>query len=159
MLILNRWSGELILEIESLRGANLSGADLSGADLSGANLSGADLSGANLSGADLSRADLSCANLTGADLTRANLTGADLTRADLSCADLTGADIDYSAWPLQCTSLKAIVDDRVAAQLLFHAFAVSGINPTLEQVEFMRNFHRFDECGGAGRLITEEAGK
>jgi hypothetical protein len=103
MKILNRFTDELILEIDLLKnkdltrtnlsGANLSGANLSGANLSGANLSGADLSWANLSGANLSGANLSGANLSGADLTRANLTGANLSRADLTGADLTRANL------------------------------------------------------------------
>jgi hypothetical protein len=116
--IKNKWTGELIMTIDSLsdanlsdadlsdanlsgadlRRANLSGADLSGADLSDANLSGAnlsdaDLSDANLNDANLSGANLSDANLSDADLSDANLSGADLRRANLSGADLSGADL------------------------------------------------------------------
>ena len=101
---LNRLTGELIAEGESLRAiaednradlirANLSGANLSGANLSGADLSGADLYGADLSGADLSGADLSGANLSGANLSGADLYGADLSGANLSGANLSGADL------------------------------------------------------------------
>jgi hypothetical protein len=61
MKILNRYTGDLIIEIDDihradLRGANLIGANLSGADLRGADLRGADLIGANLIGANLSGA-------------------------------------------------------------------------------------------------------
>jgi hypothetical protein len=98
MKILNRYTGALILEIETLTGAYLTRADLTGANLFRANLTGADLTGANLFRADLTRADLTRANLTGAylsdaDLTGANLTGAYLTRADLTGADLSDADL------------------------------------------------------------------
>ena len=86
--IKNRYTGEVILEIESLIDANLRGANLSGADLSGANLSGADLSGANLRYADLRDANLSGADLRGADLRGANLSGADLRGADLRDVNL-----------------------------------------------------------------------
>ena len=51
-------NGEVILEIETLRGANLRGANLSEADLSRAYLRGASLSEADLRGASLSEADL-----------------------------------------------------------------------------------------------------
>jgi len=51
--IKNRYTGEVILEIESLQGANLSYANLRNADLSYANLSGATLSDADLSYANL----------------------------------------------------------------------------------------------------------
>ena len=70
--IKNRYTGKIIIEAQTM-----SGADLREADLSGANLSWADLSGANLREADLSWADLSGANLSGADLSGANLRGAD----------------------------------------------------------------------------------
>ena len=93
MKILSRFTSALILEIETLRDADLSDADLSVADLSGADLSGADLSGADLRDADLSDADLSVADLSVADLSGADLSGADLRDADLSVADLRGADL------------------------------------------------------------------
>jgi len=48
MKILNRFTGKLILEIETTLRANLLGADLQGADLQGANLLGANLLGADL---------------------------------------------------------------------------------------------------------------
>jgi len=149
--ILNRWNAAVIAEGEmNLRELVLrevgSRADLRGADLSDADLSDADLRGADLRGADLRGADLS-----DADLSRANL-----SRADLRGADLRGADLDYSSWPLRCSSLKARVCDKISAQLLFHAFAVSAVIPTDEQVEFMRvNFHRFVECGGVDTITVK----
>lgn len=94
MKIKNRYSGEIILEIEGpLSRADLSGANLSRANLSRAKLSGANLYGAKLTGADLSRADLSGADLSGANLYRAYLSGADLSRADLSRANLSRVDL------------------------------------------------------------------
>jgi len=158
MQILNRWNGSVIAEGEmSLRELILvkikSGANLYGADLHGANLHGANLHGADLHGADLHGANLHGANLYGADLY-----GADLHGANLHGADLYGANLDYSAWPLQCSSLKAKVDDHISAQLLYHAFAVSAVIPTAEQVEFMqKNFHRFDECGGVNTITIKPA--
>jgi len=83
MKILNRFTGMLIMTVDTLSGADLSGADLRRADLSGADLSGADLSGAYLSGADLRHADLSGVNLRHAYLRHADLRHADLSGADL----------------------------------------------------------------------------
>jgi uncharacterized protein YjbI with pentapeptide repeats len=152
MQILNRYTGTVILEIETLTGANLTGVNLTGVNLTDADLRGADLRGANLTDANLTDADLRGANLRGANQTDANLRGANLTRANLR-----GADLDYSCWPLQCSSLRAITDNCIAAQLLYHAFAVSSINPTEEQIKFMSdNFHRFTECGGVETIVHEE---
>ena len=92
---------------------------------------------------------------TGVSLNYASLDRASLDDASLDGASLNGASLDYSAWPLWCGSLTARVDNRIAAQLLFHAFAVARINPTEEQLTFIRNFHRFDECGGVERLVTK----
>jgi hypothetical protein len=86
MIIKNRITGEKIMEIESLSGADLHGANLRGADLCGADLCRADLCRANLPGADLRGADL-----RGADLCCANLRGADLCGADLRGTDLCSA--------------------------------------------------------------------
>ena len=80
--IKNRYTRKVILEVESLCGADLYGADLSNADLSDADLSNADLRGANLYGADLYGAVLYGANLKGADLSNADLNNADLRRVD-----------------------------------------------------------------------------
>ena len=120
-----------------------------------ANLSGANLSWANLRRADLSEADLSGANLRRADLYEANLSGANLRGANLSCAnlseaDLSGADLDYSAWPLWCGTAKSsiIIDEKQAAQLLYHAFIVSKAHCpiTEEQKKFIaEHFHRYEE--------------
>ena len=100
--------------------------------------------------ADLSGANLRGANLRGANLRGAHLHGADLHRADLREADLRGADIDFACWPLWCGSLNAIVDERLARQLFYHAFAVgveffpSGL--TAEQKEWLQKFeHATDE--------------
>ena len=93
----------IVLEVETLVGAdltradlaqaNLRGADLYRADLRGADLSLANLTGADLSGADLRGADLRGAYLTGADMRVANLIGANLTEADLHGVDLTQASL------------------------------------------------------------------
>lgn len=107
-----------------LHGANLRGANLRGAYLHGAYLHGADLHRADLHGADLQGANLSGANLRDDDLRGADLHGADLRGANLREADLQGADIDFACWPLWCGSLHAKVDERIARQLLYHAFAV-----------------------------------
>ena len=58
MEIRNRFTDEVILVTDSLRGANLYGANLYGANLRGADLRGANLYGANLYGADLREANL-----------------------------------------------------------------------------------------------------
>ena len=76
--IKNRYTGKIIIEAQTMSGADLREADLSGAnlswaDLSGANLSGADLSGANLRGANLSWADLSWADGNGREIISFNL--------------------------------------------------------------------------------------
>ena len=135
-------------------------ADLSDADLRGADLRGAELRGAELSRANLSRADLSDADLRGAELSRA-----DLSRADLSRADLRGAELDYSQWPLWCGSLTAVVDDRLAIQLLYHTLSVvkhsQNVSKELKKglltkanLEAALRFHRADECR---KLSMEDA--
>ena len=48
MKILNRYTGEVLLEIASLRGADLQGAHLQDANFRGADLQDANLQGANL---------------------------------------------------------------------------------------------------------------
>ena len=107
----HRHSGDLILSVPSLAGAdlrdasptkanlreaNLTEANLTGVSLWYADLTGADLGGANLTDADLTEADLTGADLTGADLTGANLRDASLTTADLARANLTRADLRYA---------------------------------------------------------------
>jgi len=85
--ILNRFSGELIIEIEApsikiavglavKQEADLQEADLQEADLQEADLRGADLRGADLRGADLQEANLRGTNLRGAGLRGTNLWGA-----------------------------------------------------------------------------------
>lgn len=147
--IINRFSNEVMFEYEGTLASfinehphiNLIGANLIGANLIGVNLIGANLSGANLSGA----------NLTGANLSGANLTGANLTGANLS-----GTNIDYSCLPFQCTSLRAIVDDRIRIQYLYHAAKMCGsvtdeeLSQLLNSELFKRvanKFHRIAECG------------
>ena len=81
--------------------------------------------------ADLREADLSWANLRGADLRGADLRGANLRMANLRganlcMADLRGANIDFSCWPLWCGAFTTKVDERIARQLLYHAFAVGA---------------------------------
>ena len=178
--ILNRWNGNVIIEGEMnltelvihavktgaslddasldgafLDGASLNGASLNYASLSYASLNGASLNGAYLNGASLNRASLNYAYLNDASLNGASLDGAFLDGAFLDGAFLDGANIDYTGWPLRCSSLTTNVCDKIAAQLLFHAFAVARINPTDEQITFIRNFHRFDECGGVNRLVKK----
>jgi len=103
MKILHRYTGELILEIDTLVGTNLTDSDLRHADLTGANLTDsdlrcadlicADLTGTNLTGTNLTGTNLTGANLRHADLTGANLRHADLRHANLRCANLTDADL------------------------------------------------------------------
>ena len=73
--IKNRYTGKVILKVESLINANLRGADLINANLRGVDLSGASLRGANLSGSSLRFADLGNSDLRGADLSYADLKG------------------------------------------------------------------------------------
>ena len=127
-----------------------------------AHLRRADLQGANLQRADLQYADLRYADLWGADLRRADLRraelqGANLQGADLQGADLRRADLDFSAWPLWCGSIGAIVDDRIQRQLLYHAYATDNPEQDADIAELFQSelfrrviakFHRFEECGG-----------
>ncbi len=138
----------------NLTGANLTGANLTWADLTGANLTGANLTWANLRGANLTGANLTCADLTGAKLTEAKLTeadlrGANLTGANLAWANLTGANLDFSAWPLWCSSLNVKCGARLARQLAYHLCALGCDDPEFLQVreaclEFANKMHRAD---------------
>ena len=83
--------------------------------------------------------------------------GADLRSADLRRADLRSANLDFSAWPLWCGSVGAIVDDRIQRQLLYHAYATDNPEQDADIAELFQSelfrrviakFHRFDECGG-----------
>ena len=99
--IKNRYTGEVILEVESLFDADLSGADLRAADLSNAdlmrvNLTDSDLRGANLSNANLRYASLRFANLTDSDLSNADLGDDDLRAADLMRSNLRGVNLTDS---------------------------------------------------------------
>ena len=78
MEVKHRYTAEILLTVNDLRGANLTEADLRGADLYEANLRGADLRGADLTEGNLTEANLYGANLYGANLRGANLRGADL---------------------------------------------------------------------------------
>ena len=89
------------------------------------------------------------ANLQDANLQDANLQDANLKGAHLQGANLQGANLDYSAWPLQCSSTKAILDDRLKAQLLYHALCLVGDSVVIpeEMKTFVNsNFHRIGEC-------------
>ena len=73
---------------------------------------------------------------------------ANLSGANLSGANLSGANLDYSTWPLRCSSTKAIVDDRLKAQLMYHALCLVGNSVTIpqEMKDFVNNnFHRIGE--------------
>ncbi|MDY6958315.1 MAG: pentapeptide repeat-containing protein, partial [Halobacteriota archaeon] len=84
------------------------------------------------------------ANLRGANLRGADLRGADLRWANLRWANLRGANLDFSVWPLWCGSSNVKIDERLARQLLAHAFHVAKefCPPTQEQIEFCNGFHR-----------------
>ena len=105
--IKNRYTQEVILEVESLIFADLINADLINADLRGTDLSGADLRYISLRFADLTDSDLSNANLSGA-----NLSGADLNCADLKGAYLKGAyfegAINYYSFVAYDTSKRLV---------------------------------------------------
>ena len=92
MKILNKYTGETILEID--------GDDLRGADLSGVNFRGANLYGANLYEADLYEADLRGANLYGANLSNVKLYN---TVLNLQCPE-KGAFVGF----------KKLSKDRIA---------------------------------------------
>jgi len=97
--------------------------------------------GAYLREADLWGADLRNANLRGADLREANL-----RRANLRGADLREADLDFASWPLWCGSSDVVIDERLARQLLAHAFQVCKkfCPPTKKQIDFCNEFHRIE---------------
>ena len=106
----------------------------------------ADLCGANLCGADLYGA-----NLCGANLYGANLCGADLRSANLCGANLCGAKLDFSSWPLWCGSKDVKADDRLVAQLFFHATRLDvsqcsgGVKEAMEHVREMAISNLFCE--------------
>jgi hypothetical protein len=94
--------------------------------------------------ADLRGADLREADLRGADLRWADLRGANLWEADLRGADLRGADLDFSSWSLWCGSQDVKIDEKIARQLMAHAFSVCHefCPPTQDQINFCNKFHR-----------------
>ena len=139
IVIVNRWNGAVIVkgEAESIKA-------LLTTLWRDANLQDANLQDANLQDANLRDANLQDANLQDANLQDANLKG-----AHLQGANLQGANLDYSAWPLQCSSTKAILDDRLKAQLLYHALCLVGDSVVIpeEMKTFVNsNFHRIGEC-------------
>ena len=104
------------------------------------------------------RADLRSANLSYANLSYANLSDANLSDADLRSADLRSADLDYSAFPLWCGGLDVHIDDRQAAQLLYHLLrnvkhskntstSMKKICKIKSLIKKANEFHRKDECG------------
>ena len=140
------------LSYADLMDANLSYADLRGANLRGANLINANLSDTDLRGANLMDANLSDANLINTDLKDANLINTDLMDANLSGADLRGADLDYSCYPLSCSSLHLKVDKRLACQLAYHLCSLQCddadyIKMRNSILDFANQFHRVNECG------------
>ena len=83
---------------------------------------------------------------------------ADLRGADLRGADLRGADLDFSCWPLWCSSLHVKIDDRIAHQLIYHVCSAIITSPEVSDsikdimlsqpvLGLANKFHRVDECG------------
>lgn len=74
-------------------------------------------------------------DLKGANLKGANLKGIDLQGVDLQEANLRGADLDFSCFPLHCGSFNIKADDRLVAQLLYHAVKldVSGCSGGVQE--------------------------
>lgn len=86
--IKNRYNGNVIKEVESLRDSDLRGSDLSDSDLRDRDLRGSDLrhsalSGSDLRGSDLRGVDLRYSDLRGSDLRNSALSGSDLSYSDL----------------------------------------------------------------------------
>ena len=115
----------------------------------------ADLKGADLRGADLREADLREADLREADLEEADLEG-----ADLRGADLREANLDFSCWPLWCGSINVKIDEKIARQLLVHAFVVARDfwpgDLTQEQIDWLNEFHRIKR-GEFPRITSRQA--
>lgn len=144
----NQWRAENPEVQIDLHGVDLSGMTLPEIDLHGADLRKADMRDcilykANLSGAECREADMYDSNLDYADFTNADLADAKLEHtnlryaklqntflqsvrlkgADLRGADLRGANIDYACLPIWCGGQSAIVDARLAKQMLLHALS------------------------------------
>lgn len=129
---------ETTLRKARLFGARLMHADLSSADLRSANLVLANLSEADLSNANLRNANLRKACLCDTNLNRTRLEGADLCHASLRNADLSKAILDFSAWPLECTSFGAKAGDRLIAQLIAHLTRLDTSGCSEKTQEVMR---------------------
>ena len=146
------------MRFAKMQRANMKGATMQGATMQGAHMRYADMRFANMQGADMQGADMRCSNMTYANMQDANMQDTDLKNVSMRFADMRGADIDYSCWPLQCGSLKAHVDDRIAIQLLYHALSVVQHSPYVSDdikrtllteavVDIANRFHRVEECG------------
>ncbi len=103
MKIFNRWTKELIIEIDlknasnsDLRDSNLRDSDLRDSDLSHSNLSGSDLSHSNLSDSNLSDSNLRDSNLRDSNLSGSNLSHSDLRDSNLSDSNLSGSNLSDS---------------------------------------------------------------
>ena len=93
-------------------------------------------------------ANMRNADMRNADMRGANMRNADMQDADMRNADMRNADIDYSAWPLRCSSTKAILCDKLKAQLMYHALCLVGDSVAIpqEMKDFVNNnFHRIGE--------------
>jgi len=109
-----------------------------------------DLRGATFQDADLTDAEFANCNLSSSSFIDADCTGtsfpwSNLTMCDFEDALLNDTTFDFSAWPLWCGSLHRVtVDERLARQLLYHAFAVASpyCKPTKEQLDFINRFHQ-----------------
>lgn len=86
----------------------------------------------------------------------ANLGVADLRGANLRGANLRGADLDFSCWTFACKTLRAIIDDKLRTQLLYHTAKPRGeiVDPDLKELlesdlfkKVANKFHRVEECG------------
>lgn len=107
----------------SLRSSDLSGVDFRNCvgrytDFSDCHLYTSNFEGSKLDHANFAYADLELVGFKNVDLRYVNL-----SNAKLHYVDFTNANIDYASWPLWCGSLSADIDDKIAAQLLYHVLA------------------------------------
>lgn len=106
--IKHRYTGEVLLEVDSLQGDSLTGSNLEGANLfeedmrgsylKGVNLRGAYLEGVNFEGAYLGGVNFEGAYLKRAYLKGANLEGANLERAELPHYNIVPEEGGFYAW-------------------------------------------------------------